>query len=52
MMMRYRFAFKDGSIVVYARNYKEAKILAQAEAIPKGWDYEEYDCFIGGEGIR
>ena len=31
--------FAAGSLVVYAMNETEAKILAQAEAIKKGWDY-------------
>lgn len=35
----YSFRFKGGEITVRALNYKEAKILAQAEAINRGWDY-------------
>ena len=35
----YKIYFKGGTITVSALNYKEAKILAQAEAIKKGWDY-------------
>ena len=31
--------FKGGPITVIAFNYEEAKILAQAEAINRGWDY-------------
>lgn len=36
----YTFNFKGGQITVRAFNEKEAKILAQAEAIKRGWDYE------------
>lgn len=36
---KYTIRFAAGSIVIYARNETEAKILAQAEAIKKGWDY-------------
>ena len=42
-MKRSRFVFKfknGGTIAVYAFNTNEAKILAQAEAIRLGWDYE------------
>ena len=35
----YTFTFKGGKITTSALNYKEAKILAQAEAIKRGWDY-------------
>ena len=35
----YKIYFKGGPITVLAFNYAEAKILAQAEAIQKGWDY-------------
>lgn len=35
----FTFHFKGGDITVRAFNYDEAKILAQAEAIKKGWDY-------------
>lgn len=31
--------FKGGPITVRAFNYEMAKILAQAEAINRGWDY-------------
>lgn len=35
----FTFNFKGGPITVRALNYTEAKILAQAEAIKRGWDY-------------
>ena len=35
----YTFNYKGGPITVRALNHKEAKILAQAEAINRGWDY-------------
>ena len=35
----YTFKFKGGPITVRALNYDEAKILAQAEAIKRAWDY-------------
>ena len=35
----FTFTFKGGPITVRAFNCKEAKILAQAEAIKRGWDY-------------
>ena len=35
----YTFNFKGGSITVRAFNYEQAKILAQAEAINRSWDY-------------
>lgn len=35
----FTFHFKGGPITVRAFNEKEAKILAQAEAINRGWDY-------------
>lgn len=35
----FTFNFKSGPITVRAFNEKEAKILAQAEAIRRGWDY-------------
>lgn len=37
---KYTIYFKGGPVVVYALNSDQAKILAQAEAIKKGWDYE------------
>lgn len=37
---KFTIYFKGGKIVVYALNYNQAKILAQAEAIKKGWDCE------------
>ena len=36
----YTFRFDGGKITVEAYSEEEAKILAQAEAIKKGWDYE------------
>jgi hypothetical protein len=36
----YTFTFKGGKITVRAMNGETAKILAQAEAIKKGWGYE------------
>lgn len=36
----FTFNFKGGQITVRALNKTEAKILAQAEAIKRGWDYE------------
>ena len=35
----YTFHFKGGPITVRAFNKEEARILAQAEAINRGWDY-------------
>jgi hypothetical protein len=35
----YTFTFKGGIIHVRAFGDEQAKILAQAEAIKKGWDY-------------
>lgn len=37
---QYTFNFKGGPITVWAMNLEEAKILAQAEAIGKGWDFK------------
>lgn len=39
-LTNYTFNFKGGEITVGAFNEKEAKILAQSEAIKRGWDYE------------
>lgn len=36
----YQFRFASGTIEVYALNETEAEILAQAEAIKRGWDYK------------
>jgi hypothetical protein len=36
----YTFRFKEGRLTVEAESEAEAKILAQAEAIKRGWDYE------------
>lgn len=35
----FTFNFKGGPITVRACNYEQAKILAQAEAINRCWDY-------------
>ena len=35
----YTFNFKGGLITVRAFNEREATILAQAEAIHRGWDF-------------
>ena len=35
----YTFCFKGGEITVRAFSTESAKILAQAEAIKRGWDY-------------
>ncbi len=35
----FTFNFKGGPITVRAFNENEAKILAQAEAIKRAWDY-------------
>lgn len=45
-MRRYPFTFKfiGGEITVMAFNRNEGKILAQAEAIKRGWDYEVLEC--------
>ena len=37
---KFTFHFNGGKITVHALNEQNAKILAQAEAIKKGWDYE------------
>jgi hypothetical protein len=37
---KYTFNFKGGPITVWAMNLEEAKILAQAEVISKGWDFK------------
>jgi hypothetical protein len=36
---KYIFTFKGGKIKVSAFNREEGQILAQAEAIKRGWDY-------------
>ena len=50
---KYAIRFASGTLIVYAQNEAEAKILAQAEAIKKGWDYQiikskitHLDCYI------
>ena len=37
---KYKVFFKHADIIVRSFNEKEAKILAQAQAIKNGWDYE------------
>lgn len=44
----FTFKFKGGPITVRALCYEEAKILAQAEAIKRCWDYEIIDYKIIG----
>lgn len=39
-MTGYEFAFESGSIYTRAFSYEEALILAQAEAISRGWNYK------------
>lgn len=36
--IRYTFNFKGGPVVVWALNEREARTLARAEAIRRGWD--------------
>lgn len=36
---KFSFKFLGGTIDVWAFNYEQAKILAQAKAIQNGWDY-------------
>lgn len=38
-LTNFTFKFLGGKITVRAFNRKEGEILAQAEAIKKGWDY-------------
>lgn len=51
-LTQYTFNFKGGQITVWAFNDIEGRILAQAEAIKRGWDYTIFACPIekGGEG--
>ncbi len=39
-LTRYEIKFLGGTIEVWASNYEQAKILAQAEAIKRAWNYE------------
>lgn len=39
----FTFEFIGGKITVKALNYESAKILAQAEAIKRGWNYTIID---------
>ena len=36
---KFKVFFASGDVIVSAFNEKEAKILAQAQAIKNGWDY-------------
>ncbi len=38
-LRRFTFQFKAGEITVYAIFPEVAKVLAQAKAIERGWDY-------------
>lgn len=38
-LYRFTFRFKAGKITVYALYRQVAEVLAQAEAIERGWDY-------------
>lgn len=40
---KYTFNFKGGNVTVWAFNEIEGAILAQAEAIKRGWDYKISD---------
>lgn len=42
-LTNYTFNFKGGKITVRALNEKQARILAQAEAITRCWNYEIID---------
>jgi hypothetical protein len=44
-MTHYEFAFESGSIYTSAFSYEEALILAQAEAINRGWNYKTLKYF-------
>ena len=35
----FTFKFKEGEIITYSLYYDVAKVLAQAQAIERGWDY-------------
>ena len=50
-LTQYTFNFKGGQITVWAFNKIEGRILAQAEAIKRGWDYTifAYPTEKGGE---
>lgn len=37
---KFTFTFKGGKIDVWAIGYEEAEILAKADAIRRGWNYE------------
>lgn len=42
-LTKYTFNFKGGKITVRALNENQARILAQAEAVNRCWDYEIID---------
>lgn len=42
-LTKFTFTFRGGVITVSAFDRNQAKILAQAEAIKRGWDYETID---------
>lgn len=44
-MTYYEFCFEAGSIYTRAFSYEEALILAQAEAINRGWSYKALKYF-------
>lgn len=44
---KYIFRFKSGDVEVYAMNEAEAKILAQATAINRCWNYVDCICICG-----
>ena len=39
-LTKFSIEFSGGIINVWAFNYEQASILAQAEAIKRGWDYK------------
>ena len=47
---KFTVTFKGGNIEVLAFNYTEAKILAQAEAIKRCWDYTIIGIKSEGKG--
>ena len=42
-LTRFKFKFAAGEIEICAMNQEEATILAQAEAINRGWDYRKIE---------
>lgn len=49
---KYKFRFNGGYITVEAKSEEEAKILAQAEAIKKGWSYEILPNIMSMEELK